>query len=177
MTEHQMKTELNAQLAVMEERWKKIRFWRAAGNTFILFLTALALGAVIDYFMPLTIGQRVVLTLLVYGSVAAYAFFGWWLPHRRPMPPEKIAWVLEDSVPDFNEKLISAVEFSDQKDGRISMDMINEVLEDAKVDLSKVDPMNIFPLSAKSFAAPIVASLVFLTLLCTPSIQFGRLVT
>ncbi|MEM7395871.1 MAG: hypothetical protein AAF492_26350, partial [Verrucomicrobiota bacterium] len=31
--------------------------------------------------------------------------------------------------------------------------------------------------SAKSFAAPIVASLVFLTLLCTPSIQFGRLVT
>jgi len=93
------------------------------------------------------------------------------------MPPERIAWVLEDMVPDFEEKLISAVELSGKHDEKISVDMINRILKDAEVDLSKVDPVAVFPLNWKSFVAPFFAAAVFLVALCTPALQFGRLVT
>ncbi len=177
MTEDMHTSELSARLGAMEQRWKQTRFWRAAGNTLILLLAGLAIGALIDYFIPLTLGRRFVLTTMIYGSVALYAWFGWWRPHRRPMPPEKIAWVLEDLVPDFEEKLISAVELSGKHDEKISVDMINRILKDAEVDLSRVNPVAVFPLNWKSFVAPIIAAVVFLVALCTPALQFGRLVT
>jgi len=177
MSENMHTSELSARLGAMERRWKRTQFWRAAGNTLILLLAGLAIGALLDYFVPLTLKQRFALTALVYGSVAAYAWFGWWGPYRRPMPPERIAWVLEDLVPNFEEKLISAVELAGRHDEKISVDMINRILRDAEVDLSKVDPVAVFPLSWKSFIAPVLAAAVFLVALCTPALQFGRLVT
>lgn len=176
MIEEMHHAKLNAQLGAMEQRLKKIRFWRAAGHTLILFLIALGVGAIVDYLIPLNFSQRLALTLGVYGSAIAYALWGWWLPYRRPMKPEQVAWVLEDLEPAFNEKLISAVEFSGAKDQKISHDMIHAVLEDAELDLSKHQPESTFPLTARNFALPIAVAVVFIGLFFVPSFQFTRLV-
>ncbi|MFP6904079.1 MAG: hypothetical protein VCG02_02590, partial [Verrucomicrobiota bacterium] len=177
MTEEMHHQKLKAQLGAMEERLKKIQFWRASGNTVVLFLLALGLAALIDYFIPLAFSQRLVLTIAVYGSVAAYAIYGWWLPYRRPMKAEKIAWVLEELEPQFNEKLISAVEFSGTKTRAISLDMIDSVLDDAEIDLARHDPEKVFPLTSRTFTFPVLIALIFLGLFLVPGFQFNRLVS
>jgi len=163
-------------LASMEKRWKKIRFWRAAGITLVLLLIAIAVAALIDYLIPLSYGQRILLSVVAYGTAIAYAVFGWWIPWRRKLKPQKIAWILESAVPDFNEKLISAVELKGIKDERLSMDMIQRVLEDAEADLSHVRPERVFPLGWKHFAIPLAVLLMFLAPMFVPKFQFGQMV-
>lgn len=167
---------LTQRLHEMEEHWKKQRFWRAAGYTLVLFLLALTLAALIDYLIPLSFGQRMVLSLSVYGSVLAYAWFGWWRPYRMPLSPRRVAWLLEAAVPEFEEKLISAVELQDVDNEHVSTTMIHSVLEDAELDLSKVEPRGVFPINWRLFLIPALVLALFFGALLAPSFNFGRMV-
>jgi len=169
--------QLHSRLREMETRWKKIRFWRAAGLTFVLLIFGLSLGALVDYLFPLAIGHRRWMTLAIYGGVALFAFLKWWCPYKRSMPAEEIAWALEEKVPELDEKLISAVEFSGEQSEKISGEMIEHVLQDAELDLGKIEPERVFPITWKILLWPALVAFLFLAAFFVPSLHFGKLIT
>ena len=167
---------LAAQLTEMEQRWKLVQFAKSGGYALLLLLAALAASALLDYLLALSMVQRRLLSVACYGTVLSYAWFGWLRPFWRPLGPEALAWILEDTVPEFNEKLISAVEFAADEDNRTSLELIHHVLEEAEVDLLKISPRRVFPLGKQHFLVPAVALTAFIVSLCIPHLKAARLI-
>ena len=167
---------LSAQLSEMEQRWKLVQFAKCGGYALLLLLAALAVGAALDYVFALSMFQRRLLSVACYGTVISYAWFGWLRPFWRPLGPRALAWLLEGAVPDFNEKLISAVEFSKEEDIRTSRELIEHVLDEAEVDLLKISPRRVFPLGKQHFLVPAIALTAFIVSLCIPHLKAARLI-
>ncbi len=167
---------LLARLHELEHRWKQVAFLRSGGYSLLVTIAVLLLGCILDYTLALSILQRRLLTLGCYLATCSFAWGFWLRPYFRPLTPEQIAWLLERVVPEFNEKLISAVELRDAKDDSISMALVQRVLADAEVDLHRVNPLTTFPFRRKDILLPAVVGLIFLIALCVPSLKLGRLV-
>lgn len=173
--QNESRIKLAGQLSVMENRWKSVHFAVSAGYALVVLILALLAGAVIDYYIALSMIQRLLLTITCYSTVLSYAWFGWIHPYLTPLSPRKVAWMLESTVPDFNEKLISAVELADSHDAQISMELINSILIETETDLFKVKPDQIFPLSKRHFVVPVITLLLFLAAFAVPSLRLGSL--
>ena len=167
---------LLARLHELEHRWKQVAFVRAGGYVLLVTIAVLLVGSVLDYTLALAILQRRLLALGCYLAIFSFAWRFWLHPFLRPLSPEQIAWLLERTIPDFNEKLISAVELRDTKNDSISMALVQRVLADAEVDLHHVNPLTTFPFRRKDVVLPAVVGLIFLVALCVPSLKLARLV-
>jgi hypothetical protein len=167
---------LLARLRELEQRWKRVVFARSAGYVLLVAIALLLLGATLDLTLALSIGQRRLLALACHGMWISFVWGFWIRPFRHPLTPEQIAWLLERAVPSFDEKLISAVELRDAQSGSISMELVQHVLADAEVDLSRVNPLTAFPFRLRDVLLPAVVGLLFIVALCVPSLKLARLV-
>lgn len=123
-----------------ELKWKQQQRRLGAGRFLLAAVVLLLVAAFVDLVMTPEGAARAGLSLLFYASLAAAAWFLWARPVLRPLSAEKIAWMIEDTHPELNEKLISAVELEKEREGTVSRAMILQTIADTEVDLGRVDP-------------------------------------
>ncbi|MCJ8331007.1 MAG: hypothetical protein HRT89_25340, partial [Lentisphaeria bacterium] len=141
----------------------------------VLFISA---AAIFDYFVDISLNMRYLLSAFTYGSIICYAYFRCFRPALRKLRLEDIAWMIEHIHPDLNEKIISSVEFEKlAKNPAISSEMIKEILSEADVDISEINPSLAFPLDLKKYTPAIALVVIFVIAMLIPSLQFNHLVS
>ncbi len=171
-----MTKKLTESLAAFKEQYHRVKFRAGMARTIMVAITVLLAGCAVDYHLPLSYNQRLLLTLLCYGTTLAFAVFGWLLPSVMPVSANKLAWMIERIHPEFNEKLISSIEFQETADSRVSMDLLESVLEETEIDLEQIKAEQAMPITWKDFALPGFVLALFVIILSLSQTQAPLLV-
>ncbi len=171
-----MTKKLTESLAAFKEQYHRVKFRAGMARAIMVAITVLLAGCAVDYHLPLSYNQRLLLTLLCYGTTLAFAVFGWLLPAVMPVSANKLAWMIERIHPEFNEKLISSIEFQETADSRVSMDLLESVLEETEIDLEQIKAEQAMPITWKHFALPGFMLALFVIILSLPQTQTPLLV-
>jgi len=164
-------TLLHEGLHRFESQWKHQQR-RLGGGRFLLAAVGLfLLAAGLDLSLTPEGMTRVGLSLLFYLSLAIAAWFLWWRPVLRPLSAEKIAWMIEESHPELNEKLISAVELEKEREGNVSRAMILQTIADTEVDLGRVDPEQDLAPPRWLKLLPVTVGVLLLMLMLVPGLH------
>lgn len=165
-------TTLHESLQRFEQQWKQQQRRLGAGRFLLGALVLLLLAAGLDLLLAPEGGTRVMLSLGVYLALAGAAWVLWWHPVLRPLTAEKIAWMIEDSHPELNEKLISAVELEKERGGTVSRAMILQTIADTEVDLGRVDPARDLAPPRWLKMLPVTVGVILLVLMILPGLYF-----
>jgi PA14 domain-containing protein len=166
---------LQKKLRSMYVCWRNVLFTRGIAQSFGCLITCVIIACLLDMIFNLSFGLRLILMLGIYATVSVFTWFMWLKDYLESFSLERMAWLLEKTFPELNEKLISAVEFSKKTDEHISVQLIEKILEDINIDLSKIKPGRAFPLKLSYFKLPIILALLFLIALFIPQLNFPLL--
>ncbi len=169
--------ELADQLHLMQIRWKRVLFVRGLLRTLMVALIAVTGACVLDYFVELPLAGRWLLSCMVYLAIGAYGYWCWVRPVLKPMTSEEVAWLVEQTCPGLNEKLISSVELQNISHHHVSLEMVAWLLEEANEDLSMIAPQQAFPLTWRTFRVPLLLAVFFIGALFVPAFQLPQLIS
>lgn len=166
---------LEKKLKLMYICWRNVLFTRGIAQSFGCLITCVFIGCLIDMIFNLSFPFRLMLMVAIYTFVSVFTWFMWLKEYIEPFSLEHMAWLLEKTFPELNEKLISSVEFSKKTDEHISLQLIEKILEDINVDLSVIKPARAFPLKLSYFKLPIAVAIIFVIALFIPQLNFPLL--
>ena len=166
---------LEKKLRSMYIYWRNVLFTRGIAQSFGCLIACVIIGCLLDKIFNLSFGSRLMLMTAIYAVLCAFTWIMWLKDYIKPFSLERMAWLLERTFPELNEKLISSVEFAKKADEHISLQLIGKVLEDVNVDLSKIKPARAFPLKLSYFKLPITVALIFIIALFIPNLNFALL--
>ena len=160
--QNQKELSLHGQLSAMVSRYHYTTFI-AHGLKSIVVLGLLVLSfCTIDFFINLPLIGREYFTYTFY-TFSLFVIF-WFLvkPFLNAMTHERMAWHLENTCKNFDESLISALNFEKDSSGQHSNDMKQKVIDDAEASLHQVHPLVIFRVSKSIITITLGAVVIYL---------------
>lgn len=172
MNHHNLqKTAMVERLREMHHHWRKSVLLRGAARSVLLSLVAIIAACLLDMVAQLNVTARIVLAGATYSGIALIFWHNWLRHWIRPFSPRRIAWILEETFPTLNEKLISSVELAETDDPHVSFAMIERVLDDAELDLYEMRPEEIFAVNWRHFSLASAMVIAFVIAVCIPPLH------
>jgi hypothetical protein len=154
-------------LRVMDKRWRSVLLMTGCARTLLLFLLVLVGFCLFDWFMAFSFSARIVIALLLYAVVVAYAWQTCLREWLRPFDPVRTAWRIEDRC-SFDEKLVSAVDFQNRDAPKLSRLLMERVLNELEHDLGYQTGDDAFPIPWKLLRLPTAATAAILLMCAVP---------
>lgn len=164
---------LRDRLGHMYSQWRKVLFWRGAARLSAGFILTLALLCGLDEFLLMPYTARLLMAVAMYGAFLTFAWQKWLRYCLRPYSPRAMAWVLESIFPDFHERLISGVEFTEQQIPQhgISTELIGRAVVEAGSDLRPLKPQEVFPMRRGLLRLPLLLLVTMAALSLVPALH------
>ena len=132
--------ELQAKILAARRLWKRSLFWTGFAIVMIGILVLLIGESVVDVLMPLPSPVRVVLLAAVIGATVYLLYKHLILPVRASLTLRDVALNVEQSHPNLEDRLVSAVQFGDREsDDPIEAHMLQRLLEDTTERVKGID--------------------------------------
>ena len=119
---------LEHRLQLMHHSWRKTLLFRGVAQSFGVLIAVVVTACLMDLCFNFSFPIRFFLMCVVYLLVSLFTWTMWLKDYIQPFSLERMAWLLEKSFPELNEKLISSVEFSKTSTDHISLQLIAQVL-------------------------------------------------
>ena len=168
---HSRRTRLQRQLYKIYTQWRCQKALHGMARSITLATLILVPAIIIDALLPLTFKMRLGLTLVLYGALALDAWKSWLREILRPYSARRAAWLLEQNIPELDEKLITAVELGEERYHSLSNAMISRLRNEADFDLRKIQGKNVFALPLRHAIWAFTAVAAFLLLGTIPSLH------
>ncbi len=133
-------TELQTKILAARRVWKRSLFWTGAAIVLIGLLAILVGGSIVDWLMPLPSAVRIVLLVGIVGATIYLLYRHLIVPIRAALSLRDVALNVEQSHPDLEDRLVSAVQFgSRETDDPIEAHMLQRLLTDTVDRIKGID--------------------------------------
>jgi len=133
-------TELQTKILAARRVWKRSLFWTGFAIVLIGLLAILVGGSIVDWLMPLPSAVRVVFLVGIVGTTIYLLYRYLIVPIRAALSPRDVALNVEQSHPDLEDRLVSAVQFgSRETDDPIEAHMLQRLLTDTVDRIKGID--------------------------------------
>ncbi len=132
--------ELQARILDARRVWKRSLFWTGLAIVLIGLLAILIGGSVVDWLMPLPSPVRIVLLAGIVGATLYLLYKHLIQPLRASLTLRDVALNVEQSHPNLEDRLVSAVQFgARESDDPIEAHMLQRLLEDTTERIKGID--------------------------------------
>ncbi|QDT10486.1 hypothetical protein [Planctomycetes bacterium K23_9] len=157
------------------QRRKVLLVLRAIAGGIVVFVAAMLLIALCDYFWILPDSVRVLLSVVGYSAtIAAMWFFGF--GGLRDTEATSLAVHMQSTTPRLRDDLLSAVELADPNEANGSADFRERLQKRVARRVALLNVADLLPMALirKWLSAGLTIAAVCLVLLLIPQMQFGR---
>ena len=130
------------QTRIMDARrvWKRSLFWTGLAIVLIGLLAILLGESIVDWLMPLPSPIRIVLLAGIIGATLYLLYKHLIQPLRTSLTLRDVALNVEQSHPNLEDRLVSAIQFGDREsDDPIEAHMLQRLLEDTTERIKGID--------------------------------------
>ncbi|MGB7343014.1 MAG: hypothetical protein WBD20_02270 [Pirellulaceae bacterium] len=162
-------------LAKFGQRRKVLLVLRAIAGAIVVFIAAMLIIALCDYFWILSDALRLSLSLAGYAATfAALWFFG--IRDLRDNDSKSLAVHMQSAAPNLRDDVLSAVELADPEESNGSADFRQRLQGRVARRVAALDVGELLPMKLirRWLTSGLVVTSVCLLLMLIPSMQFGR---
>ncbi len=132
--------ELQTKILDARRVWKRSLFWTGAAIVLIGFLAILVGESIVDWLMPMPSVVRIALLAGIVGATLYLLYKYLIQPMRTSLTLRDVALNVEDSHPDLEDRLVSAVQFgSRETEDPVEAHMLQRLLEDTTQRIKGID--------------------------------------
>ena len=132
--------ELQTKILGARRVWKRSLFWTGFAIVLIGFLAILVGESIIDWLMPMPSVVRIALLVGIIGATLYLLFKYLIQPMRASLTLRDVALNVEESHPNLEDRLVSAVQFGDREsDDPVEAHMLQRLLEDTTQRIKGID--------------------------------------
>ena len=132
--------ELQARIMDARRVWKRSLFWTGLAIVLIGLLAILIGESIVDWLMPLPSPVRIVLLAGIIGATLYLLYKHLIQPLRASLTLRDVALNVEQSHPNLEDRLVSAVQFGDREsDDPIESHMLQRLLDDTTERIKGID--------------------------------------
>ena len=133
-------TELQTKILAARRVWKRSLFWTGIAIVLIGLLAILVGGSIVDWLMPLPSAVRIAFLVGIVGTTIYLLYRYLVVPIRAALTLRDVALNVEQSHPDLEDRLVSAVQFgSRETDDPIEAHMLQRLLTDTVERIKGID--------------------------------------
>ncbi|MDE0482309.1 MAG: hypothetical protein OXI67_07020 [Candidatus Poribacteria bacterium] len=132
--------ELQTRILDARRVWKRSLFWTGAAIVLIGFLAILVGESIVDWLMPMPSAVRIALLVGIIGATLYLLIKYLIQPMRASLTLRDVALNVEESHPNLEDRLVSAVQFGDREsDDPVEAHMLQRLLEDTAQRIKGID--------------------------------------
>lgn len=132
--------ELQTRILDARRVWKRSLFWTGAAIVLIGFLAILVGESIVDWLMPMPSAVRIALLVGIIGATLYLLIKYLIQPMRASLTLRDVALNVEESHPNLEDRLVSAVQFGDREsDDPVEAHMLQRLLEDTTQRIKGID--------------------------------------
>ncbi|MCE2402559.1 hypothetical protein J4G08_16955 [Candidatus Poribacteria bacterium] len=132
--------ELQTRILDARRVWKRSLFWTGAAIVLIGFLAILVGESIVDWLMPLPSVVRIALLAGIVGATLYLLYKYLIQPMRASLTLRDVALNVEESHPNLEDRLVSAVQFGDRESNDpVEAHMLQRLLEDTTQRIKGID--------------------------------------
>ena len=132
--------ELQAKILDARRVWKRSLFWTGFAIVLIGILAILVGGSIVDWLMPMPSAVRIALLAGIVGTTLYLLYKYLIQPMRAALTLRDVALNVEQSHPNLEDRLVSAVQFgARESDDPIESHMLQRLLEDTTQRIKGID--------------------------------------
>jgi len=132
--------ELQTRILDARRVWKRSLFWTGAAIVLIGFLAILVGESIVDWLMPMPSAVRIALLVGIIGATLYLLIKYLIQPMRSSLTLRDVALNVEESHPNLEDRLVSAVQFGDREsDDPVEAHMLQRLLEDTTQRIKGID--------------------------------------
>ena len=132
--------ELQTRILDARRVWKRSLFWTGAAIVLIGFLAILVGESIVDWLMPMPSAVRIALLVGIIGATLYLLIKYLIQPMRASLTFRDVALNVEESHPNLEDRLVSAVQFGDREsDDPVEAHMLQRLLEDTTQRIKGID--------------------------------------
>lgn len=132
--------ELQTRILDARRVWKRSLFWTGAAIVLIGFLAILVGESIVDWLMPMPSAVRIALLVGIVGATLYLLIRHLIQPMRASLTLRDVALNVEESHPNLEDRLVSAVQFGDREsDDPVEAHMLQRLLEDTTQRIKGID--------------------------------------
>lgn len=140
MSTREIYAELQTKILDARRVWKRSLFWTGAAIVLIGFLAILVGESIVDWLMPLPSPVRIALLVGIIGTTFYLLYKYLIQPLRASLTLRDVALNVEQSHPNLEDRLVSAVQFGTREsDDPIEAHMLQRLLEDTTQRIKGID--------------------------------------
>ncbi len=132
--------ELQTRILDARRVWKRSLFWTGAAIVLIGFLAILVGESIVDWLMPMPSAVRIALLVGIIGATLYLLIKYLIQPMRASLTLRDVALNVEESHPNLEDRLVSAVQFGDREsEDPVEAHMLQRLLEDTTQRIKGID--------------------------------------